>query len=285
MNNGIAIALSAAFIQAISHTVLKKSYQDQPPSVAYLIDALFGMLIWIPFTLFLGVDLTSLIQVLPYALLSAVLAEAYVFYILSKGTLSLTNTVFYTYPMFTIIISRFVNHESLTPSQLGAVLIILIGILIMSFPKKIKRDELKHIFTLLWPLSAAFTVGISDSMSKNIITQTSPETFLFCLALAQLPIATIYYVIETKSSPHKLVFLKQLKYPLIASFLMVTSMIFFWYAFAFLPASIASPLTGTAPLLVLVLARIWLKEKISPKDTLAALITIAGIIWLNLVVG
>jgi len=221
MNNGIAIALSAAFIQAISHTVLKKSYQDQPPSVAYLIDALFGMLIWIPFTLFLGVDLTSLIQVLPYALLSAVLAEAYVFYILSKGTLSLTNTVFYTYPMFTIIISRFVNHESLTPSQLGAVLIILIGILIMSFPKKIKRDELKHIFTLLWPLSAAFTVGISDSMSKNIITQTSPETFLFCLALAQLPIATIYYVIETKSSPHKLVFLKQLKYPLIASFLMV----------------------------------------------------------------
>jgi len=62
-------------------------------------------------------------------------------------------------------------------------------------------------------------------------------------------------------------------------------MIFFWYAFAFLPASIASPLTGTAPLLVLVLARIWLKEKISPKDTLAALITIAGIIWLNLVVG
>jgi len=278
---GIIFGLITAFIQALSHIVLKKSYQELTPAVAFFFDSLFGILIWIPFSLITGANIYEFWRVLPYALISAVFAEAFVFYILSKGALSLTNTVFFTYPLFTILFSRFINYELLTFSQLIAVSIVIGGLLILSFPNKWHKEELRQKTILLWPLLAAVSVGVSDSLSKNILSQTSTATFLFTLAIAQLPVSILYLKFENKFNLASTLRQKDVLISVLASFLMVISLVFFWITFSLLPASIASPLTGISPVVVLILAKIYLKESILKKDLVASLVILGGITYLS----
>jgi drug/metabolite transporter (DMT)-like permease len=102
---GIIFGLLASLSQAISYTLLKRSYRELAPSVAFLFDACFGLLIWIPFAFYIGFDFNHLPLVMIYALISALLSEAFVFYVLSKGEISLTGTIFSSYPIYTILFS------------------------------------------------------------------------------------------------------------------------------------------------------------------------------------
>lgn len=65
---------------------------------------LFGLLIWIPFSLMIGFDFNHLPKVLIYALISGILSEAFTFYVFSKGEISITGTIFASYPIYTIFI-------------------------------------------------------------------------------------------------------------------------------------------------------------------------------------
>jgi drug/metabolite transporter (DMT)-like permease len=283
---GLTIGLVTAAVQASSHVVLKRSFTDFKPSVAYLFDSLLGLIIWVPFSLYMGASIFSLPVVLPYAFISAVLAEAYVFYILQKGTLSLTNTVFYTYPLFIIAFSHPLNHESLTALQWLAIGLILSGLILISLPQTLNniKTSFKANLYLLYPLSSAFSVGISDSLSKNIINQTSAAAFLLALALAQVPVALVYYLVETQSlKPLKSLFVAPYRhrFTLTGSFLMVISMILYWYTFALLPASLAAPITASSPFIVLLLSNLFLKERLSFKDRAASLVIVIGILLVS----
>lgn len=102
---GILFALLAAVSQATLWVSLKKSYENLKPSVAFFLDMVIGLIIWIPFSLLVGVDFTNLPILLVYALISGILSEAFVFYVMSKGEVSFTSTIFSTYPLFTIFFS------------------------------------------------------------------------------------------------------------------------------------------------------------------------------------
>lgn len=45
---GIGIALLSAFFMMGMQILLKKSYKELDPSIAYLFDMMFGVIIWIP---------------------------------------------------------------------------------------------------------------------------------------------------------------------------------------------------------------------------------------------
>ena len=146
---GIILAVISAFIFAFSYTALKKSYENLAPSVSFSMDVLFGLLIWIPTTLIIGVEFSKLNIVSIYALLSAILAEAFYFYVLSKGELSITGTILATYPLYTIFFSLFINHEHLLPLQWLFIAAIILGIILVSLPKKLNwKDINKRSFIL-----------------------------------------------------------------------------------------------------------------------------------------
>lgn len=54
---GIIIALLSAFFMTGMQIFLKKSYKELDPSVAYLFDMLFGLIIWIPVGFLFGATL------------------------------------------------------------------------------------------------------------------------------------------------------------------------------------------------------------------------------------
>src|SRR3989344_2757228 len=112
--SGIIAAIYSSFFLALSQASLKKSYRELSPSVAFFFDAIFGLLLWIPIALFFGINVSLVNEVLIYAILSAILSEAFVFYALSKGQLSVTTILIGTYSIYTILFSYFINNESLT---------------------------------------------------------------------------------------------------------------------------------------------------------------------------
>ena len=281
---GIIFGLLAALSQAISYTFLKKSYEELPPSVAFLFDACFGLLIWVPFALIIGFNFSHLPLVAIFALISALLSDAFVFYVLSKGEISITGTIFASYPVYTILFSLFINHERLLPLHWLFVGVTILGTVIVSLPEKISRLELRKKAIILWGLAGAMAVGLSDSLSKNVIDQTSAEAFLFALAFSQLPVALVYLKLEKQKLSQFKDTLKKFnlyKFALIGSLITVISVLFLWLAFQDTYASIASPLTATYPGIMIILAYFFLKERVKQKDLLGLIIIIFGIIGIN----
>jgi drug/metabolite transporter (DMT)-like permease len=284
---GILFGLLAAIGQAAGYTYAKKSYEELPPSIVFFFDACFGILIWVPVSLILGVDFTQLLLISGFALLSALLSEAFVFYALSKGILSISGTIFASYPIYTIFFSFFINSERLNPIQWSFILLTIIGTLLSCLPKEFNKSELKKKIYVLWPLAAAIAVGFSDSLSKNIIDKTSMQTFLFALGFAQIPVAIAYLKLEKQSvSQFSNTFrhLNKYKFALIGSLCNVLAVMFMWIAFSSTLASIASPITATYPALIVILALLFLKEKPTLTETLGIIITLCGIIGVSFIV-
>jgi len=172
--NGIVAAIYASFFLALAQGALKKSYKEFEPSIAFFFDMIFGLLLWLPLSLYFGIHIGNLSTVLIYAILSAILSEALYFFALSKGQLSITAILLGSYPIYTIIFSYFINHERLTSLQMVFVLITIIGTLLTYLPSKLSFEELKKSGALFWPIIAALGIGLSAFLGTN-----SRGTYLF----------------------------------------------------------------------------------------------------------
>lgn len=286
MDIGIIFGLLSSLFFAFCYITLKKGYEELKPSVAFFFDALFGLVIWIPFSLILGISWNSVLDVMGWAFLSAILSEAYFFFVLSKGEITITGTLLASYPIYTAIFSRFINNEILSSVQLVAISLTIIGTLIVSTEKKIKITDFKKKDYIFWALSGAIAVGLSDSLSKRAIDTISLQDFLFALALVQLPVSLMYLRIESQSSKVVLDVFKNLKKhrsAIIGSLLNIMGVLFLWLSFSNTLASIASPLTASYPVLMVILAYLLLNEKIKKKDYFGIMFVIIGILLVSFV--
>lgn len=281
---GILFAILAALSQSILWVALKKSYENLAPSIAFFFDMVVGIFVWVPFALIVGVDFSRMGEILIYAVISGILSEAFVFYVFSKGEVSYTSTIFSTYPLFTILFSVLLNHERLLPIQWALVGLVILGTLIVSIPEKINKAELAKKSFIIWPLFGALAVGISDTLSKGIIDKTSAESFLFGLAIAQIPVALGYLKYERQAIPR----LKKIraewatyKYAALGSVMNVLTVLFLWLAFARAPASIASPITASYPGFVILLAIVFLKEKVARNDYAGFVLIVTSVMGIS----
>ncbi len=280
---GIAFALLCALFVGFSQLSLRKSYQELPPSVAFLFDAIFGLLIWVPLAFFMGISgNVSWSQAIFFAVISAILSEAIVFYALSHGELAVTATIIATYPVYTVIFSRLFNNEILSTLLVIFVVLAILGSIIASLPEKLNITELKFKKEIIWPFIAAICIGLSDTISKGYINKSNDFSFLFSLGFVQIPIALVYLRIEKQS------FIKSIKgvvgklnnfrFALLGGFFNIIGTGFLWLSFSYAPASIASPITGANGALTVLLSRLVLKEKISLLKYIGIILAFVGII-------
>lgn len=283
--NGIVAAIYASFFLALAQISLKKSYRDLEPSVSFFFDALFGLLIWLPLSLLMGANITHFPQAFLYAVISAILSEAFYFYALSKGQLSITSILLASYPIYTIFFSFLINRERLSITQLLFLGLTIAGTLISYLPSKLSRDELRKSNALFWPLLAALAIGFSDTLSKHVINQTSAFSFIFALALVQVPVALIYLKIEKQKVGSILKNVSQkpndFKFPLFGSAFNIIGTGLLWLSFNHTLASIASPITATSGALVVLLAGLFLEEKITIKNLFGLILIFTGIMGIS----
>ncbi len=281
---GILFGLVSALLFAIGFISLKKSFEEFPPSVAFFFDMLFGLVLWVPFSLILGFDFQDISKVFWYAVLSGILSEAFVFYVLSKGEISITGTIFASYPIYTILFAVLLLGERLLPLHWAFVLVTIFGTALASLPKTISKSEFKKKTYILWAIAGATAVGLSDTISKGVIDQTSAAAFLFTLAFVQIPISLAYLKIEKESPSHIMKFVKNIrlyKFALIGSLFNVLGIVGLWLAFENTLASIASPLTAAYPGIMVILAIIFLKEKPRKIEVIGLILILLGVIGIS----
>jgi drug/metabolite transporter (DMT)-like permease len=283
---GLLFALSYVAVNSVGYVFFKHALSNTKSSLIFFFEMLFGLLLWIPFAFGLGVSFDNWITVAWYALISAVLSEAFIFYIFTKGQLSITITIYSTYSIFTLLYSHWINGDRLEAVEYFFVALTILGTLLVTLPKKLNWKAISASASqLIWPLLGANAIGISDSLSKNIIERESLGVFLFFLALMQLPVSIMYLHLDRQSFIRvkevftKLVSQKQI---FLGPLCISASMIFFWLAFDNLSASIASPLTATSPLVVIPLSVIFLKEKLTFLQVCSLILMVIGIIGVSM---
>jgi len=224
-------------------------------------------------------------QAIFFAVISAILSEAIVFYALSHGELAVTATVLATYPVYTVIFSRLFNNEVLSIQITLFVALAILGSIIASLPDKIKKSEIKFSKGIVWPFVAAICIGLSDTLSKGYINKSENFSFLFSLGFVQVPIALAYLKIEKQSLISSIEGvakrIKEYKFALLGGLFNIIGTGFLWLSFSYAPASIASPITGTNGALTVILSRLLLKEKISKIKYLGIVLAFIGIIGIT----
>lgn len=276
---GILIALLSSLFMAGMQILLKKSYKELDPSVAYLFDMLFGLIIWIPVGFVFGATLVGIVNCLLYAVISAILSEALVFYALSKGNLSISTVLIATYPVYTLLFSFFINNETLTFMQILLVFITIIGTVLTTFDSDFKVKNLKNL-SIIIPFFTAIAIGISDTLTKGIIDETSSFDFLVAIAIVQIPVA-ITYLFLAKQKPKMIISdlkngVKEYKYSLLGSLLNVIGTGCLLVSFNYTYASIASPLTAIYTPFVLIYSFLFLKEKINKVNLIGIILALLG---------
>lgn len=277
---GVVFALLCAVFVGFSQISLRKSYKEMSPSIAFLFDSIFGLFIWVPLAVFMGISSgANFGEALIFALISAILSEAMVFYALSHGELSVTATVIATYPVYTVIFSRIINQEYMSMGIVLFVILTISGSIVASLPSK---SEIKINKAVIWPFVAAICIGLSDTISKGYINRSGDFSFLMMLGLIQIPIALAYLKIEKESFLDSvegvLKRFNDYKYALLGGLFNIVGTGFLWLSFSYAPASIASPITGSNGVFTVLLSRFLLKEKISKIKYLGIFLAFVGVI-------
>lgn len=276
---GITIAIISALFMTAMQILLKKSYKELNPSVAFFFDAIFGLLIWVPIGFAFGGKINEIPQCLIYAVISAILSEALVFYALSKGDLSVATVLISTYPIYTLLFSYIINNEILTSLQIIFILITIIGTVLTCIEKDFKLKNIKNFATII-PIITAIGIGLSDTLTKRVINETSSFSFFIAIAIVQLPVALIYLKIS-KQSFRKIrdeinSDMKEYRYSIFGSLFNILGTGCLLISFNYVMASIASPLTAIYTPLVLVYSFVFLKERINKVNLLGIISAFIG---------
>jgi drug/metabolite transporter (DMT)-like permease len=270
-------ALSYIFVNSIGKILLKLSYIETSFQNFFIFESFFGLLLWGGYGILNGANFDTVLGLLPIALMSALLSEFFIFYIYSKGDLNVVESIFSTYPLFTIFFSHVLLGEVLSERFIPALVLIILGIVLISF-----KTSIKNILgnkSAAWAIAGAIAVGISDTVSKASISDFSSYEFLFALGVSQIILSFILILFsKRKQMQFKIEFDKK---TIAGAFLIALSMIFFWETYNSTLASIASPLTASVVVLIIILSRIILKEKIALKNYVGIFLVILGVILLN----
>lgn len=280
---GVLLAVGSAVFLAVAQVVLRKSYKEFKPSVAFLYDAIFGLILWAPLAVFMGISQdVNWQQAVMFAVISAILSEALYFYALSHGELAVTATILATYPVYTVIFSYVLNGERLNGLSLMFVGFAIAGTLLASIPQRIREGELRLRKEVMWPFVAAIGIGLSDTISKGYIDQSADFSFLFALAFVQVPVAIAYLRIEgqniKEALSRTLSELRAYRYALLGGLFNIVGTGLLWLSFSFAPASVASPITGSSGALTVILSRLVFSESIVARKYVGIALAFLGVL-------
>ena len=202
---------------------------------------------------------------------------------LTEGQVSLVSPIGASWAMITVVLSVVFFKEVLQTNQIIAIILIITGIILVSVNLKellkIKRLTLLGgikeglIAMLAWGISLFLMVPVSKALSWFLP--------VFALKLFGLLFLVIYTMFSKKS-------LKiDLQIPLLILLFLIGFLdiiAFFAYSFGVEReyASIVAPVAASFPLVTIILARIFLKEKIVFNQALGIAGVIAGLILISI---
>lgn len=283
---GISIAILSALFMAGMQILLRKSYKEIHPSIAFLMDASLGVVLFIPLGLIFGGTFSDVPQCLIYAFIAALFSEVMMFHVLAKGDLGLISILISTYPAYTLMFAYIINNEILQPLQVFFIIITILGSVLSCIEKGIQNVKVVKDNTIL-PILIAMGIGISDTLSKKNINDTSAFSFLIAMALVQLPMALIFFLKSNQSfekiKDERKNNRKEYNYSILGALFNVLSTACLYISFNYAPVSIVSPVTIIYTPIVLLYSILFLGEKINFIRFVGLVVTFTGVLGIVLI--
>lgn len=301
-NSWIFWALGASLFWSVGQIVSKKSLGHLTPLTYNLLTTVLGLVGYLAFAFFLGIK-GSGFSLTNFLILSFVTSTYLLyFYVTNLADISLVGTIWACYPITTMIFSVLFLGEKVTPQQAFFVLIILLGVALIGLPsrqdkipnltparrslgeggdKDLGSKKMKFESWFWLAVFCAGLVGFSDFLTKVVINNVSMGDYYLIYALAGLPGMLMAFLLDKKGR----VFPKLSKSLwLFASFgglLFMLGNTFFFMAFSKGPASLVAPVSSSYQAVTVVLALVFLKEKLRKVQALGVALAALGIILIG----
>lgn len=263
----------------VGQVLIRRGFAHSTPADTFFMGGIWGLLVYLPYI----VHHVNKIKIdIPLIGLSFVIILSYFFYYkaISTGNFSINSTITSTFPLFTIFWAQIILHESISFFQWVGIIFILVGIIYLSSNHSEKFQWTRwNEYHLWWPLFSAFYLGTGDFLSKFISQSYSYASIFLVFGSMQLFQGAILKWIQDKGKFN--LYLFRNKYTITGNFLLSLGTLFFYLALFSGYASIVVPVSGTFLIIVLILARVFLKEKLTYLQYFFILLIILGNIIVN----
>ncbi len=253
---------------------VKRAYSSFSPTTFVLVGSVSAVCILLPFALLNHATL-SLYPLLPIATIVSILF-IFEFYALEKGKLSLTGTVLNMYPFFTLVFAALFLGESISFFAKIGVGTILVGLILISLENLSEFKSFRIRSWLFWGLAGAFATGFGDFLIKAMITDFNPYSYSLAFVIGWVIVSIILGIFDRKNV--KINFSKDFLYLCLGTIFLFSGYIFLHLALKDGLVSVVTPITSASAVISLLLAFIWLKEKIFKHQLIGAILVISGVI-------
>ena len=266
-------AIFASLFWGVGQTLIKKGLTDVSPFMTNLLSAGFSFLLYVSFALIGGVNWNFFPSILLFGFLANL--PNFIFpYVIEKADISLSGTVLATYPVYTIILSLLFLKESLNPVQVLGILAIITGMFLIAKPE---GKRFKFSQWVIWAVIGAMIIGLGDFIGKVTLTRFDLNSFILAFAVGAIPSLAVFRLFDKS----KLGFGKMTKnswISVLGNLISPVGLLLLFVAFSKGPASLASPVASTYPVIILILAYFYLKEKITKVQLFGILTVTSGIV-------
>lgn len=282
MPTWLILSLATAIFFGSSQVVMKNGLQKISPLWNNIIGNVLT-LVWIPAALLLSQNKITW-PTFPILLILTIAAGFYFVYpyALNKGKVALTGTVIAICPLFTIILSYLFLDEAISLKQILGIIIILSGVVGIGLPEKNLDQSCRNLSWLKWGLGYAALGGTADFLVKISANQIGAYSNILVLTLIYQTGSIINYLLDKKGRPLPKFSAKNFGPTIWGQILLLTGGFAFLTAFDYGPVSLISPVAGSYPVMTVLLATIFLKEKLNRRQLAGILGVVLGIVLVGL---
>jgi bacterial/archaeal transporter family protein len=279
---GAIFALLAMVLWGIEEFFLKQAIDRIKPFTTLLINTIAGIIISI-FAVLLFIGNPTIIGgadllVVTVAAITALLGYIFYYDALEKQEVSLIAALDESWIIITIIIAVLFFGETLGTIHILGTLAVLLGAFFISVDFKSLR-KFKFISGSGYELFSVFFIGITVVLDKIIVERIGEANAILYSLIAVLPLIFIAKVVMSKKFvlPSK----KSFMIAVASGFADGLAFLFFILALSSSAVSLVSPIIASTAIVSIVLARVFLKEKMTHLQIAGAFIIIFGVAVLS----
>ena len=236
------------------------------------------------FTVFLS-DFAKLsgVTIVPLLLISLIQPLGGIFFLMGMrtGSVMLTGVIGGSFPLITVLLAYGLFGERLTPVQIAATLLVLIGIILASatqVPTKLSKHKVAT--GTLYAIGACVAWGVYFALVRIPVQQVGWYTTQLVSPLIGMVITA---AIATWFVKDKKIFKRPKPFVLvIVTALAVTlASLAYNYAITGSKTSLVAPIAGSSPALFAVIAYLVFREKLQKHQWLGVVLTVVGVVGLS----
>lgn len=283
MPSWLVFSLSAALFWGVGQVLAKKGFENISPLWNNIFANIIGLFIYLP-VVFIGSKFHIGMPSFPVLILILITGIVYMtfFYAIEHGELALSGTLLATYPVFTIIESLIFLHEQINFFQCIGIIATIAGAIAIMLPIGKLNAQIRDYTWIVWGLIGASMQGTGDFFSKVAVNAVGVYTQAFWLIILFQIASLLNFILDKKGRSLPRFSLHKFFPSIVGTGLVVCGTLSLFFAFQFGKASLVSPVTATYPALVVFLAVLFLKEKITKRQVLGILAVIVGIMFVGL---